>query len=235
MSAKLVESRTGREHLLSEQGTTIGRHADNAIALPGRAVSRFHAEISLGEEGWTLEDHGSTYGTFVNGKKVEGVVKIKDGDKIRVAVSRTAPEGEFNFVFHAEQSGVGSRIKRAARAIVGRKKVDLGKLVFERNEGVLLVRMGGIFRRREVDALSEGVTKELAGGERNVVLDLAAVQYMNSYGLACLVKLASRQRERNKALRVFGAAGTVLKLLKMVGSESPIELRSSEEEALRGT
>ena len=235
MSTKLVDSRTGREHLMSEEGTTIGRHADNALALPGRAVSRFHAEIGLGEGGWVLEDHGSTYGTYVNGEKVEGVVPIKDGDKIRLAVSRASPEGEFNLVFRSEKTGVGTRVKRAARAIVGRKKVDLGKLIFERNAGVLLVRMNGIFRRREVDALEKGIAKEIAGGDRNVVLDLGAVIYMNSYGLACLVKLASRQRERGKSLRVFSAAGTVLKLLKMVGAESPIELKASEEEALQGT
>jgi anti-anti-sigma factor len=232
MSAKLVDERTGREYELAPAGTTLGRHADNDISLAGRSVSRFHAEIALGEEGWILEDHGSTYGTFVNGQKVEGVVELKDGDKIRVAVTRSAPDGEFNFAFHAARDGVGEKLKRAARAIVNRKKVELGRMVYERNDKVLLVRMTGIFRRREIDALEGEIAKELRSGERLVVLDLKEVRYMNSYGLASLIKLGSYQREKGKALRVFGAAGTVLKLLKLAGSESPVEIRESEADAL---
>ncbi|MHC4916606.1 MAG: FHA domain-containing protein [Planctomycetota bacterium] len=232
MSAKLVSESTGREHEVVPEGTTIGRHSDNDIALPGRSVSRFHAEISLGEKGWLLEDHGSTYGTFINGQKVEGVVDLADGDKVRIAVSKSAPDGEFNFVFRCSKGGIGDKLKRAARAIVNRKKVELGHLVFERNAGVLLVRMTGIFRRREIDALAKGVNHELAAGGRMVVLDLREVKYMNSYGLACLVQLGTSQKEEGSSLRVFGAAGTVLKLLKLVGSESPIEIAADEGAAL---
>jgi anti-anti-sigma factor len=232
VSAKLVNESTGREHEIRAEGTTIGRHSDNDVSLPGRSVSRFHAEISLGEKGWVLEDHGSTYGTFLNGQRVEGVVDLADGDRLRIAVSKSAPDGEFNFVFRCGRGGVGEKLKRAARAIVNRKKVDLGRLVFESNGGVLLVRMSGIFRRREIDALSKGVVKELSAGDRLVVLDLTDVKYMNSYGLACLVQLGTAQKEKGTSLRVFGAAGTVLKLLSLVGSESPIDLVDDEAAAL---
>jgi anti-anti-sigma factor len=233
MGAKVTDERTGREYPLSEEGTTLGRHHDNAIPLAGRSISRFHAEIAAAEAGWAIEDHGSTYGTFVNGQKVEGVAELKDGDKIRLAVSRSAPDGEFNFTFSAEKAGLGTKLKQAARAIVSRKKVDLGTMVFERNSDLLLVRMTGIFRRREVDAFKEGTIKELGGQPRNVVLDLSGVKYLNSYGLACIVKMATRQREKGLHLRTFGASGTVLKLLRLVGSESPIELCASLEEASR--
>ncbi len=233
MSAKLVDTSTQREHPLSEDGTTIGRHHDNAISLAGRSVSRFHAEVGLGEKGWIIEDHGSTYGTFVNGQKLEGVADLHDGDKVRLAVSRSAPEGEFNFVFHVEEAGLGTKIKKAARAIVNRRKVELGQMTFERSAELLLVRMSGIFRRREVDALKESLAKELGGQDRNVVLDLSGVKYLNSYGLALLVELATRQRERGKYMRAFGASGTVLKLLRLVGSASPIEMCASRDEAIR--
>jgi anti-anti-sigma factor len=234
MGAKLIDSRTGREYELTEEGATIGRHHENAVALPGRAVSRFHAEINFDGKNWTLEDHGSSYGTFVNGQKVEGVTDLQDGDKIRLAVSRSAPDGEFNFEFRATKPGVGTRIKRAARAIVNRKKVELGKMDFEASPDVLLVRMSGIFRRREVDAFRSGAFKELSGGDRKLVLDMGEVKYLNSYGLACLVEIGNRLRERKKSLRVFGASGTVLKLLRLVGSESPIDICESEDKALSG-
>jgi len=232
MGAKLVDSRTGREHLLREEGTTIGRHDDNAISLAGRSVSRFHAEIGLGEEGWIIEDHGSTYGTFVNGRKLEGVTDLNDGDRIRLAVSRSAPDGEFSFTFHVDKAGLASRIRKVARAVVNRRRAELGEIVFERTPEMLMVRLDGIFRRREVDALHQGIAGELGGGECHIVLDLANVRYLNSYGLACLVKLATRQREKGKRMRAFGASGTVLKLLSLVGSESPIELSSSQQEAV---
>ena len=233
MSAKLINERTDRAYLVEEEGATIGRHGENDIPLPGRAVSRFHAEIRFEDGDWILEDHGSTYGTYVNDDKVEGVVQLHDGDKIRLAVSRVAPEGEFSFVFKAEKAGVGTRIKRAARAIVGRTKVDLGKMIFESGQDLMLVRMAGIFRKREIDALEEGLKKQLAGERHLLVLDLTGVTYMNSYGLASMVKLGSWQQEAGKALRVFGATGTVLKLLRLAGEGSPVELKRNQDEAVK--
>jgi anti-anti-sigma factor len=233
VSARLIDKRSNREHRLSEEGTTLGRHRDNSVCLPGRSVSRFHAEVALGEDGWFIEDHGSTYGTFVNGQKVEGIAGLRDGDAIRLAVSSSAPQGEFNFVFRAEGSGLGQKIKRAARAVVNRNRTELGRMVYERGEGILLVRLSGLFRRREMDALKEGVLSELRGGEVSIVLDLGEVQYMNSYGLSFLVQLGSAQREKGRHLRIFGASGTVLKLLLLVGNESPIEICESQEEATR--
>ena len=237
VSAKLIEERSGKEYELSADGATLGRHADNAIVLSGRAVSRFHAEISASDSGWVLEDHGSTYGTFVNGQKVDGLVELKDGDKIRLAVCNSAPQGEFNFVFQAGKPGLGSALKIAARAVVGRHKVELGRMVFERSPGVLLVRLAGLFRRREIDALESDVQRELVqegpGSKLMVVLDLGEVQYMNSYGLAFLVKLGSQRQLNGSRLRVFGAAGTVQKLLSLAGPGSPVQQVGSEPEALK--
>jgi len=232
MSARLIEDRSGKEHELQEEGVTLGRHGDNAIPLAGRAVSRFHAEIRFEDGGWIIEDHGSTYGTFINGQKVEGTAGLKDGDKVRVAVSSSAPQGEFNFVFRAEKPGLGTRIRRKARAIVGRRKVDLGRMIFERTDDLLVVRLDGIFRRREMDALYKGIGEKQADRLRIVALDFTKVSYMNSYGLACLVRLGGTQREGGKSLRIFGAKSNVLKLLKMSGESSPIMLLTSEDEAL---
>jgi anti-anti-sigma factor len=237
VGAKLIDERSGKEYELGPDGATVGRHADNDISLSGRAVSRFHAEISSSGSGWLLEDHGSTYGTFLNGQKVEGTAELKDGDKIRLAVCNSAPQGEFNFLFRVGKPGVGSVLKKAARAIVNRRKVELGSMVFERSPGVLLVRLTGLFRRREIDALEAYVQKELQqegpGSKLMVVLDLGKVQYMNSYGLAFLVKLGSQRQLNGSRLRVFGAAGTVLKLLGLAGPTSPVEQVAGEQEAMR--
>jgi hypothetical protein len=77
--ALFVTAREGRTR-------TIGRHAemDLSIGWDGE-VSGLHAELQrLGEE-WTIVDDGlSTNGTYVNGGRLSGRQRLRDGDRIRV-------------------------------------------------------------------------------------------------------------------------------------------------------
>jgi hypothetical protein len=71
---------------------SIGRHPDNDIALPkDTPVSRFHIRLDQDKERILLSEVVAmerqevirpTYGTFVNGVKVEGQVEIKPNDQI---------------------------------------------------------------------------------------------------------------------------------------------------------
>ena len=63
-------------------GTTIGR-AGCDLDLNDPDVSRRHAVIREAGEGIALEDLGSTNGTWVNGRRIEGVVTLAAGDEIR--------------------------------------------------------------------------------------------------------------------------------------------------------
>jgi pSer/pThr/pTyr-binding forkhead associated (FHA) protein len=58
-----------------------GRSADLAIAEP--TISRAHAAIGYGEEGFFVQDLGSTNGTRVNGKR-EAQVPLHDGDEVQL-------------------------------------------------------------------------------------------------------------------------------------------------------
>jgi pSer/pThr/pTyr-binding forkhead associated (FHA) protein len=65
---------------------TIGRSASNGVALPWDAeVSRVHASIErLGEE-WTFVDDGRSHnGSFIDGERVHGRTRLRDGDAISV-------------------------------------------------------------------------------------------------------------------------------------------------------
>ncbi|HHN74441.1 MAG TPA: diguanylate cyclase [Acidobacteria bacterium] len=74
----------GRSLPLLESPTTIGRDADNIIAVEEDSVSRRHALlICLGQQ-WFIEDQGSTNGTLLNGEKVHGRVPLESGAKVRV-------------------------------------------------------------------------------------------------------------------------------------------------------
>jgi DNA-binding NtrC family response regulator len=53
------------------------------LRVPARSMSSSHARIRRGDEGWTLEDAGSTNGSFVNGYKVDRAV-LGDGDVIEL-------------------------------------------------------------------------------------------------------------------------------------------------------
>jgi pSer/pThr/pTyr-binding forkhead associated (FHA) protein len=68
---------------------TIGRSASNGVALSWDAeVSRVHASIErLGEE-WTFVDDGRSHnGSYVEGERVHGRTRLRDGDAI--ALGRT--------------------------------------------------------------------------------------------------------------------------------------------------
>lgn len=68
---------------LESQATTIGRAHDNDLILAGEAVSRQHAVIFKRQEEFWLEDH-SSQGTFVNGVRVDGHVRLSSGAQIKI-------------------------------------------------------------------------------------------------------------------------------------------------------
>jgi putative peptide zinc metalloprotease protein len=64
--------------------TTIGRAADSVVVLDDPAVSRHHARIVVAADGPVLEDAGSRYGTWLDGRRVDGRRPLRDGATIRV-------------------------------------------------------------------------------------------------------------------------------------------------------
>lgn len=65
---------------------TLGRDEGCNIVIADRQVSRYHARVSLNEDGVLLEDLGSKNGTFCNSKPVGDPVTLQDGDQIQVAL-----------------------------------------------------------------------------------------------------------------------------------------------------
>src|SRR3954462_8339799 len=71
---------------------SVGRGATNEVSLPwDTEVSRLHAELECIAGEWTVSDDGlSRNGTYVNGSRVSGRHRLRDGDVIRVGQTSIA-------------------------------------------------------------------------------------------------------------------------------------------------
>jgi pSer/pThr/pTyr-binding forkhead associated (FHA) protein len=68
---------------------TIGRSSDNDLQIPwDPSVSRTHAQLKRLGSAWTLTDEGlSRNGSYVNGTRVSGRRRLRDGDAIRLGAT----------------------------------------------------------------------------------------------------------------------------------------------------
>ena len=78
----------GKVFEVSDTGITIGRGADNTVALvDDSTASRHHATISGQAGAYVIRDQGSSNGTFVNGAKVAEQT-LKPGDEVQIGSTR---------------------------------------------------------------------------------------------------------------------------------------------------
>jgi DNA-binding winged helix-turn-helix (wHTH) protein len=64
----------------------LGRDKSCAVQLDSPSVSREHARINLTAGTASIEDLGSKNGTRVNGKDIDGVTQLEDGDQIQIGL-----------------------------------------------------------------------------------------------------------------------------------------------------
>jgi pSer/pThr/pTyr-binding forkhead associated (FHA) protein len=71
----------GLTYVLGSGATLIGRGAECDIFLGDVTVSRHHATVTASKEALTVEDLGSTNGTYVNGSRAEEA-SLTAGDEL---------------------------------------------------------------------------------------------------------------------------------------------------------
>lgn len=62
----------------------IGRADACQIKLSDTYVSQFHARIYRRDDGWYVEDMGSTNGTYLNQRRITTPAELRAGDRLRI-------------------------------------------------------------------------------------------------------------------------------------------------------
>jgi pSer/pThr/pTyr-binding forkhead associated (FHA) protein len=101
----LLGRRTMQVYDFKQPSIVIGRDEGVDVLIDNPSVSRRHAEIRLGDNGWEVEDLGSSNGTFIGGTKIQGAHSLGLGDEIGF--------GKFSIVF-GKALGEGEQPKPAA-------------------------------------------------------------------------------------------------------------------------
>jgi len=95
---------------LTQPVTTLGRSPSNAIQVPDKRASRFHAEIVRRGNSFEIRDLKSKNGTIVKGVKLTEPCVLRHGDQIRI--------GQTLFVFEDEEpAATGTRAGSSSSAI----------------------------------------------------------------------------------------------------------------------
>ena len=84
--AELRRQQTGEVFKLDGSECSIGRRSGNDIPLADSSISRHHASLTRTDQGWVIEDLGSSRGSFVNDLLVTEPTPLRDGDSIRFGV-----------------------------------------------------------------------------------------------------------------------------------------------------
>jgi FHA domain len=73
----------GTRIALGDQPIMIGRANDSTLVLTDDYASTRHARLVSRDGDWYVEDLGSTNGTYVNGKQINGATRLKRGDQVQ--------------------------------------------------------------------------------------------------------------------------------------------------------
>jgi predicted component of type VI protein secretion system len=77
----------GKRMVVGDRGAIVGRSRQCEIVVEDPNVSRRHAELRPRGGSWVLTDLGSTNGSRINGRPVEGPTVVKPGDEIELGTA----------------------------------------------------------------------------------------------------------------------------------------------------
>src|SRR5262245_9679604 len=96
-------------HVLKADEILVGRRCDADIILASMSVSRHHAKLVGGKEGYSIIDLSNTNGTYVNGQRIKQQ-QLRNGDRICLGQDRV----ELRYLTGASNSVSTARGSEAA-------------------------------------------------------------------------------------------------------------------------
>jgi pSer/pThr/pTyr-binding forkhead associated (FHA) protein len=118
LKGKIMEVRSPLAH--------VGRGAHNDIVVSDESVSDSHAKLQRRENGWYVVEMGSTNGTYVGGRRIDGEAPLIGAPDVRF--------GGVKFIFRVPEDAAGGNASQT-RAIAA-LKVDARKSTADRKTPV---------------------------------------------------------------------------------------------------
>src|SRR4051812_15882790 len=107
----------------------IGRSNELEVVLVEDMVSRKHARVSMQGETLSIEDLGSTNGTFVNGEKIKRA-RLKEGDRVLIGTSilKLISAAEAKNQLSGTREQVNATLEAIGRSGAGKTDVTKGEI-----------------------------------------------------------------------------------------------------------
>lgn len=105
----------------------------------------------------------------------------------------------------------------------------------EQRGATTIVRASGDLDVATAPRLREQVIRLVSDGQRDIILDLEAVDFVDSTGLGVIVGLLKRTRTLGGDLRLVSNRPALQRILELTALDRALPLASSVEEAMAGT
>ena len=211
----LTGARAGQSDRFEKETIVVGRLGTADLRFNPEQdldVSGRHAEIRMMNGVYTVHDAGSTNGTYLNGRKVEGSATLQDGDKLKFGAS--GPEVQIRVdrtsTITPTRANIGKQTKpsttevRIAAAVqkqtAGLKRLMVAALAVvivgggiafyfvRRDAQQKEMKLAAILARNDsVSAILQGNIRDTTLLNRIVAMDLPAIHRQNSPAVALLV------------------------------------------------
>lgn len=99
-------------------------------------------------------------------------------------------------------------------------------------DGTTVVAVGGEIDVYTAPRLRERIADLVAGGHYNLVIDLGAVEFLDSTGLGVLVGGLKKVRAHDGSMRLVCAQERLLKIFRITGLAKVFDIHSTAESAL---
>lgn len=104
----------------------------------------------------------------------------------------------------------------------------------ELEDGTVVLGLSGRLDPTTVATLEDRLSQAVAGGAKNVILDLAALDYISSAGLRVLLVGAKQLKGKQGTLALCAARRTVKEVLNIAGFSSIMKVFETEQDAVEG-